>query len=165
MRPEERPKVMLNGPIANRVPIKFRIGGIFARADAGAAGVEQPDGSEDAQRAQGDDERRQPQPGDQQRRRGTRQAVPTRDADRATEEARARRGSRPGWPSPASTGCEIAPTARSMPAVRMTRVWPIASAAMTAVCWKMIEIVAGCREPRIDDGENDEGNDEHHQAG
>ena len=34
----------------------------------------------------------------------------------------------------------IAPTERSMPAVRMTRVWPTARAATTAVCWSRMPI-------------------------
>ena len=38
---------------------------------------------------------------------------------------------------------QMAPTDRSIPAVRMIRVWPMANAAMTAVCWMMIDNVAG----------------------
>jgi hypothetical protein len=38
---------------------------------------------------------------------------------------------------------QIAPTERSIPAVRMIKVWPIARAAMIAVCWMMIDMVAG----------------------
>ncbi len=37
----------------------------------------------------------------------------------------------------------MAPTERSMPAVRMMRVWPTARAATTAVCWIISEIEAG----------------------
>jgi hypothetical protein len=37
----------------------------------------------------------------------------------------------------------IAPTERSMPAVRMIRVWPMPSAATMAVCWMRIEIPPG----------------------
>ena len=38
---------------------------------------------------------------------------------------------------------QIAPTDKSIPAVRMTSVCPMASAAMIAVCWMMIDNVAG----------------------
>jgi hypothetical protein len=38
-----------------------------------------------------------------------------------------------------------APTDRSMPAVRMISVWPMASAAMIATCWNRIDNVCGCR--------------------
>ena len=37
----------------------------------------------------------------------------------------------------------IAPTDRSMPAVRMTSVWPMARAAITATCCRMMPMVLG----------------------
>ena len=39
----------------------------------------------------------------------------------------------------------IAPTDRSMPAVRMTSVWPTARAATTAVCWSRMPIELAVR--------------------
>jgi hypothetical protein len=38
----------------------------------------------------------------------------------------------------------IAPTERSMPAVRMISVWPMPSAATMAVCWMRMETPPGC---------------------
>ena len=38
----------------------------------------------------------------------------------------------------------MAPTERSIPAVSTINVWPMASAAMIAVCWMMIDSVPGC---------------------
>ena len=42
----------------------------------------------------------------------------------------------------------LAPTERSMPRVRMTSCWPIATMAITAVCARMLPILTGLEEIR-----------------
>ena len=56
----------MNAPIANVLPVQLQERAGRSQLDRLALGVEQRDGGEDAQRAQGDDERRQPDPRHQQ---------------------------------------------------------------------------------------------------
>ena len=110
---------------------------------------------EDAQRAERDDERRQLDPGDQQAVERAHRGA----AARSRAAARARRAGRRRWQKLAiriDENTAIAPTDRSMPAVRMISVWPSASTAMTVTCASTSDRLAAEKNRWLSDREGDD---------
>ena len=155
------PVVIRNGPSWIRVPAQFRMAWQLPPPDLLAAGIEQRDGGEDAQR---------PKVTMNGGRLSRVTKVPLRNPAKTPQAIPISRASTPGTPLLAARlamtnedKMAIAPTDRSMPAVRMTSVWPIAKAAITATCCRMMPMVLGGK-ARVEDGEDDEGQQQDQQG-